>query len=306
MLRYLLRSLLLAALVCLTVLVISFVLTRFGGNLAINLAGPDASAESIARIEHQLGLDRPLPVQFLDWANRALHGNFGDSFLFHESVAHLIATHLPLTLTIGALAILIAILVALPLGILSAMHEGSALDVAIGILALAGQAIPSFWLGLMLIIWFGVDLGWLPISGVEEWTGYILPAIVLAFVAIPAMLRLTRGGMIDALRADYVRTARAKGLSRVSIVLKHALRNAAMPIVAVSAVQLGFILGGSVVVEVVFNIRGLGYLAWESIQKGDFPVIQAVVLLFALLFVVLTMLADLLNAALDPRLRTAS
>jgi ABC-type dipeptide/oligopeptide/nickel transport system permease component len=305
MARYVLRSLLLAALVCLTVLVISFTLTRFGGNLAINLAGPDASAESIAKIEHQLGLDRPLPEQFVDWGDRALHGDLGDSFLFHESVAHLIETHLPVTLTLGLLAIGIAIVIALPLGILAALNEGTVIDVAIGMLTLAGQAIPSFWLGLMLIIWFGVDLGWLPISGVDDWTGYIMPAFVLAFVAIPVMLRLTRGGMVDALRADYVRTARAKGLSRLSIVLKHALRNAAMPIVAVSAVQLGFILGGSVVTEVVFNIRGLGYLAWASIQKGDFPVIQAVVLLFALLFVGLTLLADLLNAVLDPRLRTA-
>ena len=304
MVRYLLRSLLLATLVCLTVLVISFALARFGGNLAINLAGPDASTESIARIEHQLGLDRPLPVQFLDWADRALHGDFGESFLFHESVAQLIKEHLPVTFALGLLAIAIAIVVALPLGIAAALNEGTAIDVAIGMLTLAGQAIPSFWLGLMLIIWFGVDLGWLPISGVDDWTGYILPAVVLAFVAIPAMLRLTRGGMVDALRADYIRTARAKGLSRASIVLKHALRNAAMPIVAVSAVQLGFILGGSVVTEVVFNVRGVGYLAWESIQKGDFPVIQAVVLLFALVFIVLTLLADLLNAALDPRLRT--
>jgi peptide/nickel transport system permease protein len=305
MLRYLLRSLLLAALVCLTVLVISFLLARFGGNLAINLAGPDATAESIAKIEHQLGLDRPLPVQFLDWGNRALHGDLGESFLFHTSVAQLIGDALPITLTLGLLAIAIAIVVALPLGILAALNEGTWIDVAIGMLTLAGQAIPSFWLGLMLILWFGVDLGWLPIAGTDDWTGYVLPAVVLAFVAIPAMLRLTRGGMVDAMRADYVRTARAKGLSRASIVLKHALRNAAMQIVAVSAVQLGFILGGSVVTEVVFNVRGVGYLAWESIQKGDFPVIQAVVLLFALLFVMLTMLSDLLNAVLDPRLRTA-
>ena len=233
-----------------------------------------------------------------------LHGDFGESFLFHESVAQLVKEHLPITFTLGLLAIAIAIVVALPLGIVAALNEGTAIDVAISMLTLAGQAIPSFWLGLMLIIWFGVDLGWLPIAGVDDWTGYILPAVVLASVAIPAMLRLTRGGMVDAMRADYIRTARAKGLSRASIVLKHALRNAAMPIVAVSAVQLGFILGGSVVTEVVFNVRGVGYLAWESIQKGDFPVIQAVVLLFALVFIVLTLLADLLNAALDPRLRT--
>ena len=305
MVRYLLRSLLLAALVCLTVLVISFVLARFGGNLAINLAGPDASAESIARIEHQLGLDRPLPVQFLDWANRALHGDFGESFLFHESVAHLIKEHLPVTFTLGLSAIAIAIVVALPLGIAAALNEGTAIDVAIGMLTLAGQAVPSFWLGLMLIVWFGVDLGWLPISGVDDWTGYILPAVVLAFVAIPAMLRLTRGGMVDAMRADYIRTARAKGLSRASIVLKHALRNAAMPIVAVSAVQLGFILGGSVVTEVVFNVRGVGYLAWESISKNDFPVVQAVVLLLAIIYIGLTLFADMMNAVLDPRLRAA-
>jgi ABC-type dipeptide/oligopeptide/nickel transport system permease component len=297
------RSLLLAVLVCLTVLVISFTLSHVGGNLAINLAGPDASAESIAKLQHELGLDRPLPVQFVDWANRAAHGDLGDSFLFHEKVSYLIATHAPVTFALGIVAIAIALAVALPLGILAALHEGDGVDVAVGMVALAGQALPSFWLGLMLIIWFGIDLGWLPISGVDDWTGYILPAFVLAFVAIPAVLRLTRGGMVDALRSDYVRTARAKGLSRASIVLKHAFRNAAMPVVAVAAVQLGFILGGSVVVEVVFNIRGLGYLGWESIQKGDFPVVQAVVLLFAVIFVVLTLLADLLGAAIDPRLR---
>ena len=305
MLRYLARSLLLAACVCLTVLTMSFTLARFGGNLAVNIAGPEATAADIARINHALGLDRPLPVQFLDWAGRALHGDFGDSFLFHVKVSSLIAEHLPFTLILGVSAIALALALAVPLGILAALWEGTALDVAIGMVSLLGQAVPSFWLGLMLVIWFGVDLGWLPVYGVDDWTGYVLPAFVLAFVAIPALLRLTRGGMIDALAADYVRTARAQGLSRVSIVLKHALRNAAQSVVAVAGVQLGFILGGSVVVEVVFNVQGLGYLAWESIQKGDFPVIQVVVLLFALIFVALTTLSDLLGAALDPRLRAA-
>ena len=288
---------------CLTVLSLSFTLARYGGNLAVNIAGPEANAADIARITHQLGLDRPLPVQFLDWAARALHGDFGDSFLFHVSVSSLIASHLPLTLTLGVCAIALALLVAIPLGIVAALWEGTAVDVAIGGVALLGQAVPSFWLGLMLVIVFGVNLGWLPVYGVEEWTGYILPAVVLAFVAVPALLRLTRGGMIDALSADYIRTARAQGLSRWSIVLKHAFRNAAQSVVAVAGVQLGFILGGSVVVEVVFNVQGLGYLAWESIGKGDFPVIQVVVLLFALMFVALTTLSDLLGAALDPRLR---
>lgn len=303
MIRFLLRSLLLAVLVCLTVLIISFALSRLSGNLAINIAGPEASPEAIARIQHELGLDRPLPLQFVAWADRAAHGDLGSSYLYHEKVSALIASHLPVTLSLGFVAIAIATVVAVPLGIVAALYESSWIDVGVGIIALAGQAIPSFWLGLMLIIWFGIDLHWLPIAGLATWRGYVLPSFVLAFVAIPVMLRLTRGGMVDALRADYVRTARAKGLSRASIILKHAFRNAAMPVVAVSAVQLGFILGGSVVTEVVFNVRGVGYLAWESIGKGDFPVVQAVVLLFAIIFVGLTLLADLFGALLDPRLR---
>ena len=303
MTRFLLRSLLLAALVCLTVLVVSFALSRLSGNLAINIAGPDASPEAIAKIERELGLDRPLPVQFLDWAGRAARGDLGSSYLFHERVSSLIASHLPVTLTLGVIAIAIAVAIAVPLGIVAALNEGSPIDTAAGMIALAGQAVPSFWLGLMLILWFGVDLHWLPIAGLETWQGYVLPSFVLAFVAIPVMLRMTRSGMVDAMASDYVRTARAKGLSRAAIVLKHAFRNAAMPVVAVSAVQLGFILGGSVVVEVVFNVRGVGYLAWESIGKGDFPVIQAVVLLFAVIFVGLTLISDLFGAVLDPRLR---
>ena len=302
-LRFLVRSVVLASLVCLTVLILSFALSRSSSSVAISIAGADASAEDIAKINHDLGLDRPLPVQFIDWAGRAAHGDLGESFLFHEKVSSLIASHLPVTLALGLIAIAVAIVVAVPAGIVAALYEGSAIDVAVGSIALVGQAIPSFWLGLMLILWFGVDLQWLPIAGLDDWDGYVMPSLVLAFVAIPVMMRLTRSGMVDALRSDYVRTARAKGLSRLSIVAKHALRNAAMPVVAVSAVQLGFILGGSVVTEVVFNVRGVGYLAWESIGKGDFPVIQAVVLLFSVIFVGLTLLSDIIGAALDPRLR---
>ena len=244
--RFIVRSTALAVLVCLTVLVLSFALSRTSSNVAIGIAGPEATADDIARINHDLGLDKPLPVQFLDWANRAAHGDMGESFLFHEKVSSLIETHLPVTLGLGLIAIVVAVLIAVPAGIVAALYEGTAIDVAVGFVALAGQAVPSFWLGLMLILWFGVDLQWLPIAGLDEWDGYVLPSFVLAFVAIPVVMRLTRSGMVDAMRSDYVRTARAKGLSRASIVAKHALRNAAMPVVAVSAVQLGFILGGSV------------------------------------------------------------
>jgi peptide/nickel transport system permease protein len=215
----------------------------------------------------------------------------------------LIRDRLPVTLTLGLTGLAIALSIGLPLGILAAMREGSAVDRGIMLVALFGQAMPGFWLGLILIVWFGLELQWLPISGVDTWQGYIMPGVVLAFSAIPALMRLTRSGMIDALAADYIRTARAKGLSRSKIVLKHALRNAAMPVVSIAAVQLGFMLGGSVVTESVFALPGVGYLAWESITKNDFPVVQAVVLFLAVIYIALTLLADMMNALLDPRLR---
>jgi peptide/nickel transport system permease protein len=199
----------------------------------------------------------------------------------------------------------IALVVALPLGVIAALNEGRLIDRLISLVALLGQALPSFWLGLMLMITLGLHLGWLPVSGTGTWQHFVMPGIVLSFSAIPALMRLTRTGMIDAMAADYIRTARAKGLSRGSIILKHAARNAAMPVVSIAAVQLGFMLGGSIVIETVFALHGVGFLAWESISKNDFPTVQAVVLLLAILYTLLTLLADLLNAVLDPRLRAS-
>jgi peptide/nickel transport system permease protein len=304
MLRFAFRRAVLAILVCLTVLVVSFALTRLSGDIAVSIAGPNASSEDVAIIRKNYGFDRPLPVQFLDWAGHAAEGDFGRSYLYHAPVSGLIKERLPITLTLGLTGLAIALAVAIPLGILSAMREGTLLDRGIGVLALFGQAMPSFWLGLMLIIYLGLKLQWLPISGNETWQGYIMPGVVLAFSAIPALMRLTRAGMIEALSSDYIRTARAKGLSTGKIVLKHALRNAAMPVVSVAAVQLGFMLGGSIVIEAIFALHGVGYLAWESISKNDFPVVQAVVLILAVIYIVLTLLADMANALLDPRLRT--
>ncbi len=303
MLALLIRRLALALVVCFAVLVISFALTRLSGDVAVSMAGPEATAEDVATIRRNYGFDRPLPLQFIGWLGAALRGDLGQSFLYRVPVADLIAERLPITLTLGIVGLAIAIAVALPLGILAAMREGTLLDRGLGLLALLGQAMPSFWLGLLMVIWFGLRLRWLPISGLETWQGYILPGIVLAFSAIPALMRLTRGGMIDALASDYVRTARAKGLRRTRIVLVHALRNAVLPVVAIAAVQLGFMLGGSIVIESVFALHGVGFLAWESISKNDFPVVQAVVMVLAVIFVFLTLLADVLNAVLDPRLR---
>ena len=304
MLRFLARRALLALLVTLTVLTISFALIRLSGDLALAIAGPQASEADVVIIRKAYGLDRPLTIQFFDWVASAAQGDLGKSFLYHEPVANLIKARLPITLTLGLTGLAIAILTAIPLGILAAMREGTVSDRMIMMVAVVGQAMPSFWLGLILIIGFGLKLQWLPISGVDTWEGYILPGVVLAFSAIPALMRLTRSGMVDALASDYIRTARAKGLSRLAIVMKHALRNAAMPVVAIAAVQLGFMLSGSIVIETVFSLQGVGYLGWESISKNDFPVVQAVVLFLATVYICLTLLADLLNAVLDPRLRT--
>lgn len=305
MLTFLLRRLILAFLVLVTVLTVSFTLTRLSGDVAVSMAGPSASQEDVETIRRAYGLDRPLPVQFLAWVGDAASGDLGRSYLYHAPVAGLIRDRLPITLTLGLTGLGIALIVAIPLGILAAMYEATILDRAIMMIAVIGQAMPSFWLGLSLVILLGLRLQWLPLSGVETWQGYILPGVVLAFSAIPALMRLTRSGMVDALSSDYIRTARAKGLTRARIVLHHALRNAAMPVVAVAAVQLGFMLGGSIVIEAVFSLNGVGYLAWESISKNDFPVVQSVVLFLATIYIALTLLADMLNALLDPRLRSA-
>ncbi|MBR0660660.1 ABC transporter permease [Neoroseomonas oryzicola] len=305
MLRFFLRRFAVAVLVALTVLTLAFLLTRVSGDLAISIAGPNATQADVDAIREAYGLNRPLVVQYFDWLGRAVQGDFGQSYFFRDRVANLIAARMPVTVTLGLVGLAIALVVSLPLGILAAVREGTWVDRLVGLVAMIGQAMPSFWLGLVLMIVFGLQLGWVPISGVETWDGYILPGIVLAFSAIPSLTRLTRSGMIEALASDYIRTARAKGLTRLSILVKHGFRNAAIPVVSIAAVQLGFMLGGSIVIETVFALHGVGFLAWESISKNDFPVVQAVVLVLALIYIALTLLADLLNAVLDPRLRTA-
>jgi peptide/nickel transport system permease protein len=303
MLSFLTRRLIVAFLVTATVMTLAFILTRLSGDLATSIAGPNATQADIEAIRKAYGLDRPVLTQFFDWVGRALTGDLGESYFFKARVSSLIAERMPVTLTLGLTGLVIALVVSLPLGILGAVRENTALDRCVQLVAVLGQAMPSFWLGLILMITLGLQLGWLPISGTGSWQHFVMPGIVLALSAIPALTRLTRAGMIQAMGSDYIRTARAKGLSRASILLKHALRNAAIPVVAIAAVQLGFMLGGSVVIEQVFALHGVGYLAWESIGKNDFPVVQAVVLVLAVIYVVLTMLADLMNAVLDPRLR---
>jgi len=303
LLAYCAKRTIVALLVALTVSVISFALLHLSGDLAQALAGPSATAADVAQVREAYGLGRPIVVQYADWIARAVRGDFGESFFLKVPVGELIADRLPVTLTLGICALVFALALSLPLGVAAAVKPNSWLDrLALG-LSVLGQALPSFWFALILIIMFGLKLRWLPVSGSSTWQHFVLPAIALGYYATPAFMRLTRAGMLEVLASDYIRTARAKGLRTMSVLFKHALRNAIIPVVAVAAVQFGFMLGGSIVIESVFSLHGVGYLGWEAISRADFPVVQAIVLILACIYVLLTLLADMLNAVLDPRIR---
>ncbi|MDB5878401.1 MAG: transporter permease [Variovorax sp.] len=304
MLIYIFRRLLVALSVMLTVAVISFMLLHLSGDLATAIAGPESTAADVEKIRVQYGLDRPITSQFFDWLGAAVRLDFGRSFYFQNTVVELIGERLPITLKLGGVALLLAVVVAIPLGVLAAIYRDTWIDRLSLMIAVVGQAMPTFWFALTLIIIFSVGLKWLPVAGNGTWQHFVLPAVALGYYAMPAMMRLTRAGMLDVLGSDYIRTARAKGLSPSRVVFKHALRNAIIPVVALAAVELGFMLGGSVVIESVYSMQGLGQLAWDSISRNDYPVVQAVVLIIAVFYIGLTFVADVLNAALDPRMRT--
>jgi ABC-type dipeptide/oligopeptide/nickel transport system permease component len=304
MLVYVLRRFGIALSVAITVSVVSFMLLHLSGDLATSIAGPEATAAQVQAVRVQHGLDRPIATQYFNWLWGALNMDFGRSFYFQSSVMDLVAERLPITLKLGTIALLISVFVAIPLGVLAAIYRDTWLDRLALLIAVIGQAMPSFWFGLTLIVVFAVGLKWLPVAGNTSWQHFVLPAIALGYYATPAMMRLTRAGMLDVLGSDYIRTARAKGLSEWKVVFKHALRNALIPVVALAAVELGFMLGGSVVIESVFSMQGLGQLAWDAISRNDYPVVQAVVLIIAVFYIALTFLADVINAMLDPRIRT--
>lgn len=305
MLRFLLKRLGLAALVALTVSLISFSLLFLAGDPAVALAGEAATEEDIEAIRTQYGFDRPIPVQYVAWLTGAFTGDFGNSYYFNTPVIDLISDRLPTTMQLGLAGITFALLLAVPLGVIAAIRPNSLIDRFALFISVVGQAMPTFWFSLILIVIFAVNMGWVPVSGSGTWQHFILPTIVLGYFATPGIMRLTRAGMLEVLRADYIRTARAKGLNPAKVLFKHALRNAAIPVVGLAAVQLGFMLGGSIVIESIFALNGAGLLAFESINRNDFPVVQALILLFSLIYVLLTLLADLLNAWLDPRIRVA-
>lgn len=305
MIGYALKRLGLALLVALAVSAASFVLLRLSGDVALAIAGEGARAEDIDLVRKTYGLDRPLLIQYGEWLFRTLSGDFGQSLYFKTGVTGLIRAKIGVTLVLALASLSLALALAIPLGVLAALFPNTWVDRLSLALAVAGQALPNFFFALVLVMIFSIKLRWLPVSGSETWAHFVLPAFSLGLYITPPFMRLIRAGMIEVLAADYIRTARAKGLSPASVVLKHALRNALVPVVALAAVQLGFLLGGSIVIETIFALDGLGYLAYQSITHKDFPVTQAVLLILSVAYVLLTLCADLVNAWIDPRLRVA-
>ena len=303
MLYYTLKRLLLAIAVAITVSFVTFMLLRLSGDPAMALAGENATPKEIEVIRHQYGMDRPIIIQYVNWARRALGGDFGVSPYFNQPVEKIIGGRLGITMTLGGCALAFAICLAIPMGVLAAIRPNTWIDRVALTISVLGQAMPSFFFGLILIIIFGVTLRWLPISGSSTWRHFILPSIALGYYATPAIMRLTRSGMLEVLASDYIRTARAKGLKAGVVLFKHALRNAIIPVVSLLAVQFGFMLGGSLVIETIFAINGVGFLGYESISRNDLPMVQAIVLLVSMFYVTLTFFSDLLNAFLDPRIR---
>ena len=303
LLTYSFKRLGLALLVALTVSFISFGLLYLSSDPAIAMAGETAADEDIEAIRELYGFDRPIMVQYFEWLGKAISGDLGKSYYFRISVTELILERLPTTMTLGLCAIIFAICLAVPLGVAAAVKPNSIVDRLALFLSVMGQALPSFWFALILIVLMSVQLGLLPVSGSDTWKHFVMPTVVLGYYAAPAIMRLTRTGMLEVLSSDYIRTAKAKGLRPPVVLFKHALRNAIIPVVSLAAVQFGFMLGGSIVVETIFALHGAGFLAWESITRNDLPTVQGLILVFSLFYIVLTLLADLLNAWLDPRIR---
>ena len=283
------------------------------GDPALVLAGEERNPEVLAQIRAELWLDRSLPIQYLHWIGGVLRGDLGFSWRIRQPVIQLVATKLPVTLQLGLMAFVIAVAIGVPMGILSAVKRNTKWDYIANGIGLAGLSTPNFWLGIMLILLVSVKLGWLPPSGYvplsENWqqsiATTIMPAFVLGNAIAAVLMRHTRSAMLTAMDQDYVRTARAKGLSERVVILRHALRNALVPVVTLGALELGTLLSGAVLTEQVFSIPGFGKLIVDAVFNRDYPVVQGVVLVTATVYVLLNLLADVLYVVINPRMRSA-
>ena len=280
-----------------------FVVMRLSGDPVPLLLPPDAPLSEILRVRHDLGLDRPLPVQYGVFLSNVVRGDFGRSIHYRVPAVDVVRGYLGATLELGMTAFFLAALVAVPIGLFSAMKRNSPLDHAAMTFALIGQSAPTFFLGILFILLLALKADLFPTSGRGDWKHLVLPALTLGAFAMASIARLTRSAVLEVLGADYIRTARAKGVSEMWVVAKHTLKNAAIPIVTITGLQFGTLLGGAVVTETVFSWPGIGRLAVQSINNRDYPVVQCTVFVAALLFIVINFVVDLLYGFLDPRIR---
>jgi len=292
--------------------VIAFLLIHLApGDPASVMLGSNATQDQVDRLRQQLALDQPLPVQFAAWSSRVLRGDLGTSHFAQKPVLQVLALRAEPTLILTSMSIVVAILIGVPTGIIAAIRRGGIVDQAALGLALLGASVPSFWLGLSLILFFAVRLGWFPSSGIlplangglESLRYYVLPALALGFPNSALITRITRSSMLDVLSQDYVRTAESKGVSPFRVVIRHALRNALVPIVTIVGLTIASLMGGAVVTETVFSIPGVGRLVVQSVLRRDYPVIQAAILLVATIYVIVNLTVDLLYVWVDPRIR---
>ena len=302
---YVAGRLLQAAVALLGVTCVAFLLVSLSGDPAYILLTPDAGDEQRAEFRKLYGLDQPLAVQYARYVSHVARGDFGSSFAFNRPAIQVVLERLPATLLLTITAVAIGVVVGMPAGVAAAFKASGPLDRAVMALVLLGQSVPTFWLGLLMIRIFAVNLRWVPVSGHGTALHLVMPAVALGLYLATLLARLTRSEMLEALAQDYVRTARAKGLSERAVTVAHALKNALLPIVTLIGLQLGALLGGAVVTETVFAWPGVGSLVLDAILRKDYPVVLAAVELVAAGFIVINMALDLLYGYLDPRLRTA-
>jgi len=303
MVRYVIKRQIQVPITLFVVMAVVFLLLHSAGNLVDLLLPQDASAEQRAQLTHDLGLDRSLPSQFGTFILNSLHGDFGTSAYYARPAMSVVIDRLPATASLALVAIVVAIIAGVGFGIIAALRPGSILDGAINSVTVFGQSMPSFWLGLMLILFFAVKWGVLPTSGYGSAEQFVLPTITLAAFLVPQILLLTRSSMLDTLQEQYMITARSKGLPSRVLVIRHALRNALSPVIASIGLQFGSLLGGAVLTEEVFAWPGVGSLSVEAILHRDVPVVEASVVILALAVMLCNLAVDLLNGVLDPRVR---
>ncbi|HEY7496660.1 MAG TPA: ABC transporter permease [Candidatus Tectomicrobia bacterium] len=301
--KYIIRRFLQSLLALLALSLVIFLMSRLTGDPTMLMLPDDATSEDIAQLRHALGLDKPLPVQYWVFISKAVQGDFGRSIKGQMPVIDMIQERLPNSIKLGAVALGIAVLLAFPLGVIAAVHKGTALDTMANIIAVLGQSLPQFWVGIVLIQIFAVHLRWLPVAGIGGWSHYVLPAFTLGWFVVAGMMRLLRSSMLDVMDSEFVKLARIKGVAEPSVIWKHALRNALIPVLTFGAIYLAILVTGAILVETVFAWPGIGQLIYQGIVFRDFPVVQAVVLLTAGIVITVNLLVDITYAYVDPRIR---